>query len=173
MPVMSTLMPIGKKKIQTILGIDPGLADTGYGIITLDNNLLTIIDYGSIQTDKTLSLPQRLQILTDKLDQLTRRHRPDRIAVEELFFCKNVKTALTIGHARGVILLTAIKHGITPLEFTPLQIKQAVTGYGKADKKQIQQMTKAILNLKSIPQPDDALAVAICASNNQINIYGQ
>lgn len=150
------------------MGIDPGIADTGYGIITSDNNKIIPIAYGSIVTDKKSSLAQRLKQLEQQLKTIILAYKPDIIGIEQLFFNSNAKTIISVGQARGVIILTAAKHQINLKEFTPLQVKQGVTGYGRADKKQIQQMVKTILGLKQIPKPDDAadaLAIAICAIN--------
>ncbi len=162
-------MPI--KNSQTIiLGIDPGIADTGWGVIKTEGNKLACLDYGSVKTSSKLPLADRLEILNLELDKIIKKFKPELIAVEQLFFCKNVKTALTVGHARGVILLTAKQNNIRLCEFTPLQVKQAVSTYGKAEKIQVQKMVKMLLNLKEIPTPDDAadaLAVAICASNTK------
>ena len=155
----------------TILGIDPGIADTGWGIIDIDSaGKLTCIDYGSIKTKAGIVLHRRLEILNIELDKIVKKFKPDISAVEELFFCNNAKTALIVGQARGVILLTLINNKLPIDEFTPLQVKQAVSAYGKASKMQVQRMVKLILNLKEIPKPDDAadaLAVAICASNSR------
>ncbi len=154
---------------KTILGIDPGIADTGYGIITAEGNSLRCLDYGSIKTPAGVALPERLFSLAASLRTLISRYSPDIISVEQLFFCRNVKTALIVGQARGVVLLIAKESGALLREFTPLQIKQSVSGYGQADKLQVQKMVKTILALKEIPKPDDAadaLAAAICASNS-------
>ncbi|MDO8669475.1 MAG: crossover junction endodeoxyribonuclease RuvC [Candidatus Buchananbacteria bacterium] len=159
-------MPVGKK--VTILGIDPGLADTGYGIITSEKNKIVVVSYGSIVTDKKLATADRLKRLENELKNIIATYKPEIIGVEQLFFCNNAKTIINVGQARGVILLTAAKNNLIIKEFTPLQVKQGVTGYGQADKKQVQQMVKTILGLKQIPQPDDAadaLAIAICAIN--------
>jgi len=148
-----------------ILGVDPGIAILGYGIIKYEGNKFTPIDYGAITTDSKMAFPNRLGKLYDGLKQLIQLHKPDAFAVEELFFNKNVKTALTIGHARGVVLLSAFEFGLNIYEYTPLQVKQAVVGYGRAEKQQIQQMVRILLKLDEIPKPDDvadALAVAIC-----------
>ena len=155
---------------KIILGIDPGIADTGFGVIRKEKNCLTCLDYGTIKTSAKASLSDRLEILSCELTKIIKKYNPEAIAVEQLFFCKNVKTALTVGHARGIVLLTAKQHQIEPLEFTPLQVKQAVSAYGKASKLQVQKMVKLLLNLKELPKPDDAadaLAIAICASNSQ------
>lgn len=152
-----------------ILGIDPGIAILGYGIVRYEGNKFTPLDYGAITTDSKVSMPERLGILYRGLDELIKAYNPDTLAVEELFFNKNVKTALTVGHARGVVLLAGYQQGLNTYEYTPLQVKQAVVGYGRAEKQQIQQMVKILLNLEKIPKPDDvadALAVAICHGNS-------
>lgn len=154
---------------SVILGIDPGIADTGFGVIANKDNKIICLDYGSIKTKADLELADRLEILNIELDKIIKKYKPDIISVEQLFFCANVKTALTVGHARGVILLTARQNKIPTFEFTPLQVKQAVSTYGKASKMQVQKMVKMLLNLKEIPKPDDAadaLAIAICAINS-------
>jgi crossover junction endodeoxyribonuclease RuvC len=158
-------------KSKIILGIDPGIADTGYGVICLEANRMKCLDYGSIKTSSKSPLPERLEKLSDELHEMIRRWKPEIVAVEELFFCKNVKTALVVGHARGVVILTARQNKVKTVEFTPLQVKQAVSTYGRAEKSQIQKMVKVLLNLKEIPKPDDAadaLAIAICAANSVV-----
>ncbi|NLN41209.1 MAG: crossover junction endodeoxyribonuclease RuvC [Clostridiales bacterium] len=148
-----------------VLGIDPGMAIIGYGVVEKKNNILRPIDYGAITTPPTMEIPQRLVTIYDAVQELIARFQPDEVAIEELFFNKNVKTAITVGHARGVSVLAAAKTGLNLYEYTPLQVKQSVVGYGRAEKSQIQQMVKALLGLKEIPKPDDAadaLAVAIC-----------
>lgn len=152
-----------------ILGVDPGIAILGYGVIKYEGNKFQPIDYGAIITESKLTLPERLSILNKGLIEIINKYNPEAFAVEELFFNKNVKTALTVGHARGIILLAAYQCGLDIFEYTPLQVKQAVVGYGRAEKKQIQQMVKILLNLKSIPKPDDvadALAIAICHAHS-------
>lgn len=153
-----------------ILGIDPGIADTGYGVIKKTGDRYSAVAHGSIKTPAKINLPERLQILHHELKTIVKKYQPDIIGVEELFFAKNVKTALTVAHARGIILLTAREALCETREFTPLQVKQALSGYGRADKNQIQQMVKTILGLKQIPKPDDAadaLAVAICCGQTK------
>jgi crossover junction endodeoxyribonuclease RuvC len=148
-----------------VLGIDPGLATTGYGIIKNNENKLEIIDYGCILTKSYLPFSSRLLTIYKATKKLIITYQPDVVVIEEVFFCKNVKTALRIGHVRGVIMLSVIEANIDISEYTPLQVKQAITGFGRADKKQMQEMVKVLLNLKTIPKPDDvadALAVAIC-----------
>lgn len=156
---------------KIILGIDPGIADTGYGVIKEEKGKLTCLDYGSIKTSAKDSLAERLFLLHQELGKIIKKYNPQAAAVEQLFFNKNVKTALIVGQARGVVILT-LKQGLLPLfEFTPSQVKQAVSAYGKASKLQVQKMVKLILGLKELPQPDDAadaLAVAICALNSNL-----
>ena len=156
-----------------IVGFDPGLATLGYGVIKTDKRSRPeMIDYGIVSTGKEENLAVRLCMLEKGVEQIISKFKPDEIAIEELFFAKNVKTAINVAHARGVILLTANKHCPNIFEYTPLQIKQALTGYGRADKNQIQQMVKSTLRLKGIPRPDDAadaLAVALChAQTNKL-----
>ncbi|NMB08530.1 MAG: crossover junction endodeoxyribonuclease RuvC [Tissierellia bacterium] len=151
-----------------ILGIDPGLAIVGYGVIEYKGNKYKVIDYGCITTDADTNHPERLQIIYEELSLLIDKYNPDDVAMEELFFNKNVKTAIKVGQARGVEILAAINKGKDIYEYTPLQIKQSVVGYGRAEKSQVQEMVKLLLNLKKIPKPDDAadaLAVAICHSS--------
>lgn len=155
-----------------ILGIDPGTATTGFGVIEKIKGKFNTIDYGVISTPKDLPMSNRLLIVFNDLEELIAKHQPDTIAVEQLFFAKNVTTAISVGQARGVVLLAAQKADLSLKEFTPLQVKQSVTGYGQASKKQVQLMVQKILKLKDIPKPDDAadaLAIAICASANSKN----
>lgn len=152
-----------------ILGIDPGTAIIGIGLIEYKNKKPEILSYGCITTDKRLSSADRLKKLYKELAGIIDEHSPDIVAVENLFFFKNQKTAISVSQARGVILLAAAQRNIKIKEFTPLQVKQALTGYGRAEKKQIQQMVKTVLNLKEIPRPDDAadaLAIAICCAHS-------
>lgn len=152
-----------------IMGIDPGFAITGYGIIKYEGNRFSVLDYGIVATEPSVTLPQRLLLLNTRLEELIGKYRPDAVSVEELFFNKNIKTALNVGHGRGVALLAAAKSGVGVFEYTPLQVKQSVVGYGRAEKAQMQQMVKVILNLAQIPKPDDvadALATAICHAHS-------
>jgi crossover junction endodeoxyribonuclease RuvC len=153
-----------------ILGIDPGTATTGFGVIdTSISKVSNVVDYGVITTEAHLSDSKRLSIINDGLQQLIKTHKPNIIAVEKLFFFRNTTTIITVAQARGVVLLNAEIHNLQLFEFTPLQIKQAITGYGKAPKSQMQQMVATILGLKSIPKPDDAadgLAVALCCQSS-------
>jgi len=153
-----------------ILGIDPGIADTGYGVIWTDGYKLGCEAYGSIKTGAKLPVADRLEIINEELGALIRQYQPKLMAVEQLFFCNNVKTAIVVGEARGVVLLTAKQHGVGLAEYTPLQVKQAVSAYGKASKLQVQKMVKLLLCLEELPKPDDAadaLAIAICAANTR------
>ncbi|MCF7860041.1 crossover junction endodeoxyribonuclease RuvC [Patescibacteria group bacterium] len=155
---------------KIILGIDPGIADTGYGFVRVDGSRLECLAYGSIKTSAKEELPVRLQILHKELSALIKKYKPEKAAVEQLFFNKNVRTALIVGQARGVALLTISLAKLPIIDFTPGQVKQAVSAYGQASKLQVQKMVKLILNLKELPQPDDAadaLAVAICGANHR------
>jgi crossover junction endodeoxyribonuclease RuvC len=155
------------KNFMKILGIDPGTATTGFGVVEKKSGKLTAIDYGVISTSKTLDMQLRLNIIFQDLTELIKHHKPDAIAVEKLFFVKNITTGISVGQARGVVLLTAAQADLDLHEYTPLQVKMSVTGYGQASKKQVQEMVAKILKLKALPHPDDAadaLAIAICAS---------
>ncbi|MFW6007422.1 MAG: crossover junction endodeoxyribonuclease RuvC [Halanaerobiales bacterium] len=148
-----------------ILGIDPGLARVGFGVVENNGNKFKLINFGTIITSSDKEDIDRLQILYNKINKIIKKYNPDHMAVEELFFNKNVKTAIRVGQARGVILLSGSKSDLKVAEYTPLQVKQAVVGYGRARKSQVQQMVKALLNLDDIPESDDAadaLAVSIC-----------
>lgn len=148
-----------------ILGIDPGTATTGYGIIETNGGSLKLVEYGCFRTAKTKKPAERLGEIYKDMTRLIKKHRPDVVAVESLFFYKNIKTAISVAQSRGVILSCANKNKIKILEFTPLQVKSSLTGYGRAQKRQIQYMVKKLLDLKTAPKPDDAadaLAVALC-----------
>ena len=150
-----------------IIGIDPGTATTGFAVIKKTHTGVEALDFGVITTSKNLELPERLREIAANLRELFVLHQPDVLAVESLFFFKNHTTAFLVAQARGAVLLTAAEHGLPVRDFTPLQVKQAVTGYGRAEKKQIQQMVQQIYALPEIPRPDDAadaLAVAFTAS---------
>ncbi|MCR4434909.1 MAG: crossover junction endodeoxyribonuclease RuvC [Clostridiales bacterium] len=161
---------------MVIMGIDPGFAITGYGVVKYEGNKFSVVDYGVITTEASVELPKRLLFLNDGLEKLIKQYSPQAISVEELFFNKNIKTALAVGHGRGVAMLAAAKSGVDVFEYTPLQVKQSVVGYGRADKNQMQQMVRIILNLPEIPKPDDAadaLAVAIChGHSHRMNALG-
>jgi crossover junction endodeoxyribonuclease RuvC len=149
-----------------VIGIDPGTAITGYGLVREEQDgALTVVDYGIIRTPAKSPMPQRLLQLYRELKQIALLHRPDSGAVEKLFFQKNVRTAISVGQGRGVAILALAEADIEIAEYSPLEIKQSIAGYGGADKAQMQYMVKALLHLDEIPQPDDAadaLAVAVC-----------
>lgn len=153
---------------MTILGIDPGTATIGYGVIKKNSNTTELIAYGCIKTSPKLKTAERLSRLHNALNKIIKQYKPEIAAVEDIFFCKNIKTAIKVSQARGVILLTLDNAKLRIFEYTPLQIKQAITSYGKAEKIQVQKMVKTLLNLEKIPKPDDAadaLAVAICCAH--------
>ena len=153
---------------MVVLGIDPGLATLGWGVLKSDRGRFETVDYGVVLTPKEESLPVRLAMLEEGVNELIDKYHPDEIALEELFFNNNITTGINVAQARGVILLTCVKKCGRLYEYTPLQIKQALTGYGRADKKQMQIMVKTLLRLDNIPKPDDAadaLAVAITHAN--------
>jgi len=153
-----------------VLGVDPGTAITGFGIIEeYDDQTLKVLDYGAIRTSSTLADWDRLQILYEKIREIILLHQPDCGAVEKLYFQQNVTTALSVGQARGVILLAMAQNGLQVGEYSPLEVKQAVVGYGRAEKIQVQRMVTILLALDETPSPDDvadALAVAICHLNS-------
>ncbi|WP_297789656.1 crossover junction endodeoxyribonuclease RuvC [uncultured Anaerococcus sp.] len=153
-----------------ILGIDPGIAIMGYGVIEFKNNKVKVLENGVVTTSSKTKTGKRLELLYDNLHEIIKEFNPDEFAIEELFFNANVKTAITVGHARGVQVLCAQQNNLPIYEYTPLQIKQAITGYGRADKKQMQLTITKLLNLKEIPKPDDAadaLSVALCHALSQ------
>ncbi len=152
-----------------ILGIDPGFAITGFAFLLKQKNELKVIDYGVIKTSASESFDKRLKKIYTKLDKLIRKYQPQILAIEDLFFAKNAKTAIKVGQARGVVVLCGVLNELKIYDFTPLQIKQAVTTYGRAEKTQVQKMIKLLLNLKTIPQPDDAadaLAIAYACAQS-------
>lgn len=155
-----------------ILGIDPGIAIVGFGIIEKQGSQLRPVQYGSIQTKAGLSVPLRLKQIFEAMQELLSTYQPDEVSVEKLFFTKNVTNGITVGHARGVILLSAELAGISVFEYTPMQVKQAITGYGGAQKKQIQEMVRILLQLKETPKPDDvADALGIAITHAQFRNY--
>ena len=148
-----------------ILGIDPGIAIVGFGLIESNRGSVRMLQYGAVTTEAGLPLATRLVQIENDMTALIAQLKPDEIAVEELFFSKNITTGIAVAHGRGVILCTAERLGVPIFEYTPMQVKQAVAGYGLADKKQVMDMTKRLLKLKAVPKPDDAadaLAIAIC-----------
>ena len=159
--------------MKRVIGFDPGLAIVGYGIIDYDGfNNKKVVDYGVINTPKHESFPTRLAIIYKAVTELIEKYKPDEIAAEELFFNTNITTGINVAHARGVLLLAAVHACGCLYEYTPLQIKQAMTGYGRADKKQIQEMVRMYLNLSSVPKPDDAAdALAVALTHIQTNRF--
>ena len=148
-----------------ILGIDPGVAIVGFGVQDCAGATQKMVQYGAINTPAGMPLAARLTLIESDLTELIRQFHPDEMAIEELFFSKNITTGIAVAHARGVILCTAEKMQLPTYEYTPMQVKQAVVGYGLAEKKQVMDMTRRLLKLKDIPRPDDAadaLAIAIC-----------
>jgi crossover junction endodeoxyribonuclease RuvC len=153
-----------------VLGIDPGTAATGYGVVERQGSSLRLVDYGCLETLPTQDLPRRLLEIHRAVTELILTHRPVHLGVERLFFNKNVQTAFAVGQARGVVLLAAAEHGLPVFEYGPHEVKLAVTGYGRADKSQVQRMVKMVLGMTTLPRPDDAadaLAVAICLAHAQ------
>lgn len=159
-----------------ILGIDPGYAIVGYGVVDYTANHFTVLDYGAVTTDANTPFYQRLDEIYDGMCYLMEKHKPEVMAIEKLFFNTNTTTAIDVAQARGVILLAAQKHGLAVGEFTPLQVKQSIVGYGRAEKKQVQEMTRLLLNLNAIPKPDDtadALAMVICYAHSSGSMLGR
>lgn len=156
-----------------ILGIDPGVAIVGFGVVDYDKGQAKMVQYGAINTQAGLPLATRLVQIESDLQQLIQHFQPDEISIEELFFSKNITTGIAVAHARGVILCTAEKLGIPIYEYTPMQVKQAVVGYGLAEKHQVMDMVRRLLKLKSIPRPDDAadaLAIALCHARSNSSL---
>lgn len=156
-----------------ILGIDPGIAIVGFGLIESNRGSVRMLQYGAVTTEAGLPLATRLVQIENDMTALIAQLKPDEIAVEELFFSKNITTGIAVAHGRGVILCTAERLGIPIFEYTPMQVKQAVAGYGLADKKQVMDMTKRLLKLKAVPKPDDAadaLAIAICHARSATSL---
>ena len=156
-----------------ILGIDPGIAIVGFGLIESNRGSVRMLQYGAVTTEAGLPLATRLVQIENDMTALIAQLQPDEIAVEELFFSKNITTGIAVAHGRGVILCTAERLGVPIFEYTPMQVKQAVAGYGLADKKQVMDMTKRLLKLKAVPKPDDAadaLAIAICHARSATSL---
>ncbi|MBQ5740161.1 MAG: crossover junction endodeoxyribonuclease RuvC [Oscillospiraceae bacterium] len=156
-----------------ILGIDPGIAIVGFGLIEAERANVQMLQYGAITTEAHQPLSHRLVQIESDLRQLIEQFKPDAIAVEELFFSNNITTGIAVAHGRGVILCTAEKCGVPLFEYTPMQVKQAVVGYGLAEKKQVMDMVKRLLKLKAVPRPDDAadaLAIAICHARSATSL---
>jgi len=158
---------------MVILGIDPGVATIGFGVLRAERGTNTVLRYGVITTPAGIPLSGRLLQISRDMEQLIRQFQPDEMAVEELFFTKNITTGISVAHGRGVILLAAEQLGVPVYEYTPMQVKQAVVGYGGAEKRQVMLMTQRLLGLKEIPRPDDAadaLAIAICHSRSATSL---
>lgn len=156
---------------MVILGIDPGFAITGYGVLEYVGNRFKVLEYGVVSTKAGELFSSRLLQIDAKIRELVDRYRPDACAIEELFFNNNVTTAISAAQGRGVALAAAAGKGVTIYEYTPLEVKQNIVGYGRADKKQVQTMVKMLLKLESVPKPDDAadaLAIAICHANSAL-----
>ena len=156
-----------------VLGIDPGVATIGFGVIDADRTTQRLVQYGVISTPAGLPLSRRLLLISQDMSQLLETFSPDEIAVEELFFSKNITTGISVAHGRGVVLLEAERAGIPLYEYTPMQVKQAVVGYGGAEKKQVMLMTQRLLKMTQIPRPDDAadaLAIAICHARSATSL---
>ncbi|MCD7947912.1 MAG: crossover junction endodeoxyribonuclease RuvC [Oscillospiraceae bacterium] len=159
-----------------ILGIDPGFATVGFGVLEAERGAQRLIRCGAITTQAGLPLPTRLRQISDDMQMLLQQFQPDAMAVEELFFNSNVTTAIGVAQARGVILLAAEREGVAISEYTPAQVKQAVVGYGRAEKQQVMDMTRRILKLQSCPKPDDAadaIAVAICHARSATSLLSR
>ena len=159
-----------------IIGIDPGYAIVGYGIIDYNANHFSVVDFGAVTTKAHIPFEQRLASIYSGLNQLISTYKPDAMSIEKLFFNTNTTTAIDVAQARGVIVLSAAQYGLDIAEYTPLQVKQSVVGYGRAEKKQVQEMTRLMLNLKTVPKPDDtadALALAICHAHSAGSMLGR
>ena len=156
--------------MRVVLGIDVGTADTGWGVISITESKMKLLGYGSIKTSSKLPMPTRLKQIHDELNALIQEYQPQEMAVESLFYFKNQKTVMTVSQGRGVILLVGEEQHQQIFEYTPLQVKMGVTGYGRAEKKQVQQMVKLIMGLAEIPKPDDA-ADAIAIAITHINTH--
>ena len=165
-----------KVNILRILGIDPGIAIVGFGVIEYDNMNFKVIDYGAITSPAHTPVPSRLKMIYDDLTYVIEKYKPDEMAIEELFFNTNITTGISVAEARGVILCTAYKKGVKISEYTPLQVKQAVVGYGKAEKHQVIAMVTSILKLPAPPKPDDtadAVAIALCHAQSSGSAMGK
>ena len=159
-----------------ILGIDPGYATTGFGLIRAERSTYSLLQYGTVTTPPTLTFPQRLAMLYDDTTRLLEVTRPDAVAVEELFWGHNITTGIGVSHGRGVILLAIERAGVPLFEYTPMQVKQAVVGYGKAEKHQVMDMTRRLLHMEKMARPDDAadaIAIALCHARSSTSLLHQ
>ncbi len=161
---------------MVILGIDPGYALIGYGVVMYNSGRFKTVNFGAITTSPNLSFPQRLEVIYRDINQLINEFKPDALSIEKLYFNTNTTTAIDVAQARGTILLAAQMNGVPIFEYTPLQVKSAVTGFGRAEKHQVMEMTKSLLGLSKVPKPDDtadALALAICHANTGTTAYAK
>ena len=159
-----------------ILGIDPGYAIVGYGVVDYINGRFSPVGFGAITTPAGMPFPDRLLSIYRDVVTVIEKYKPEHLAIERLYFNTNTTTAIDVAQARGVILLAAVKCGVEIFEYTPLQVKQSITGYGKAEKHQVMEMVKSFLSLKSVPKPDDtadALAIAVCHGHSAASLYGK
>lgn len=155
--------------MKRILGFDPGLANTGWGVLDADSSRFKTVDYGTITTPSDISAGKRLEIIYSRAVEIIQHYSPDFAGIESLYFAKNIKSAFPVAQAKGVLLLSLAQQQIRTFEFTPLQIKQSITGSGRAEKEQVQELLKILLGLKSVPKPDhaaDALGAAVCCYNS-------
>lgn len=162
--------------ILIILGIDPGYAIVGYGVIKYEGNRFKTLDYGAVTTPAGMPFCDRLSLIFDGMNDIFAKHKIDAMSIEKLYFNTNTTTAIDVAQARGVIMLSAVKNNVAAYEYTPLQVKQSVTGYGRAEKKQIMEMTRIILGLEKVPKPDDtadALALAVCHAHWSGSLTGR
>ncbi|MBR3145614.1 MAG: crossover junction endodeoxyribonuclease RuvC [Clostridia bacterium] len=158
-----------------ILGIDPGYAIIGYGIVDYENFHFKIVSYGAITTNADTPFTKRLSLIFEDMKTIIEKYKPDELAIEKLFFNTNTTTAIDVAGARGAILLSANQNNLSVYEYTPLQVKQSITGYGRAEKHQVMEMVKNLLSLNSVPKPDDtadALAIAVCHGHSKGSLYG-
>lgn len=159
-----------------ILGVDPGYAIVGYGVVEYKNNKFKPLDYGAVTTSAGMDFADRLEIIYSGMDEIIKRNRPEALSIEKLFFNTNTTTAIDVAQARGVILLAAKQNNLPIYQYTPLQVKQAVTGYGRAEKRQMMELTRILLGLDKCPKPDDtadALAMAICHAHTAGSLLGK
>ena len=158
---------------MVILGIDPGYATTGFGLISSEQGKYTLLQYGTVTTPPELTFPQRLNMLFEDITRLLEVTKPEAVAVEELFWGHNITTGIGVSHGRGVILLAIERAGVPLFEYTPMQVKQAVVGYGKAEKRQVMDMTRRFLHMEKMPRPDDAadaIAIALCHARSATSL---
>ena len=159
-----------------ILGIDPGYATTGFGLISSERGSYTLLQYGTVTTPSDLTFPQRLNMLFEDMERLLEVTKPEAVAVEELFWGHNITTGIGVSHGRGVILLAVERAGVPLFEYTPMQVKQAVVGYGKAEKRQVMDMTRRFLKMDKLPRPDDAadaIAIALCHARSATSLLSR